>query len=332
MKKRNYFQKSGGKILSKKTEKISIAGVEGTAVIQKLEFGNEKFSVQIMYKDIFLQKDNLAYRFSLIAPSSNTNFVYSGAAGKEYWQKAEMLSVAIMKTLEFDGSKITAIGIPKNTQPKISGDAALHREELLTALRKEPFNDEKAVYQIPDNSKKRCSSKTTENADKSINKKELRPSSGIYFGVDEEAATIHAYDERGGHTGPIPTLNEVNSDGMIEERAFGFGSIRLGGSNYGIYVEENIFGRIEIVGKDFAFAEFRITGDGNSCLINQIYLPVTPYSVYTLYMNESGDMGPLSCDIDGDGKEDFKLSLVHPLLASKLEELNAVIEDMKNSQ
>ncbi len=42
-------------------------------------------------------------------------------------------------------------------------------------------------------------------------------------------------------------------------------------------------------------------------------------------MTEDGDLGPISLDIDGDGREDIIISLVYPLLPSKQLELDKVM-------
>src|SRR3990167_5636094 len=90
-------------------------------------------------------------------------------------------------------------------------------------------------------------------------------------------------------------------------------------------------GKIEIIGKSYGGVELEINGEGNSCSIAVAEIPTTPYSIGTLPMTESGDLGPIAYDVDGDGVQDFSFSLLHPPLPQKFKQLIAVIEDMRNS-
>lgn len=114
-----------------------------------------------------------------------------------------------------------------------------------------------------------------------------------------------------------------------EQGGVGFSSF---GSSEILSIHENIDGKIKIVGIAYGWATFEIRGNGNSCGIVEIGIPVTPYSIATLPITKEGDIGPFSYDIDGNGKQDFVLSLKHPLLPEKKIQINAVIQDIKSAK
>lgn len=324
-------KREGMQVISSKTEDIMISGVPGKIVIQEIKTIRNQKETHNLYHDIFIFKDGLAYHFEQVFLPENFQFPSGFEGMPEYYEKEKAVFAQIIGSFEFDNSKVTSISVPKKQLPELSGEAKVRRERLLVALRKPPFFNEKLSHQKISSSE-RCAAGSTSKKDASAYKKELRPSSGMYFSMDDDKVQLHGYDNDGGHTGPIPTIPVYAERELMEEQARGINSLNFGSDGYGLVIHENIEGRIEIVGKDFAFESFEISGDGNSCVIAEMMLPVTPYSVYTLPISVSGDFGPLSCDIDGDGIEDFKWSLLHPLFDEKYVELGAVLEDMKNAE
>ena len=103
------------------------------------------------------------------------------------------------------------------------------------------------------------------------------------------------------------------------------------GSSVYLSVSENIDGKIVIRGKKYTFTQLSLTRDGNSCDLADIQLPITPYSEATIPMTTKGDLGPISVDLDGDGKEDMEISLLHPLLPQKLLDAQNVIGSMMST-
>lgn len=96
-------------------------------------------------------------------------------------------------------------------QPKVEGNNV--REQLLSAVRAEPFFDPQEVY--PAIMYGAC---TGLRADSS--KESLTLSSGIYISVEDEFAHIHAYDQNGGHTGLTPKTSDMDFE-FPEEGARG---------------------------------------------------------------------------------------------------------------
>jgi len=222
--------------------------------------------------------------------------------------------------------KKLSIPTPEQVIPKDPKTETIkqHRVKLLTALRAEPFFNQNTTYQAP---RDECTTEASSSNNSDTSKWNLAPSSGIDIGIDNEMADIHAYDKKGGHTGLIPKVPGYDFD-FPEENALGVQFMKFGSHSY-LSINENIDGKIKIVGKKYGTAIFEIRGDGNTCGIVEITIPVTPYSVGTLPITSKGDIGPFSYDIDGDGKQDFILSLLHPLLPEKQIQLDAVIADMK---
>lgn len=321
------------KVLSEQGEAIAFAGQEGYSVTRLIEGSEKQKSPHYTRKEIFIRKDSSVYRINYLASSEDTVFPRSGEAGRKYLEYIDGLSSEILSTFVFDGSEKTNIIVPKQSLPSLTGEAKERHEKMLASLRIGPFFDEKAMYPRY-SSREKCTSSLASQKRSSGVLRSLRPSPGIYVSasdgvVDEkEVVELHAYDENGGHTGPLPIPPGLGG-ASVEERAKNINWINLGSLGYGLSIHENINGRIEILGKKFSFAQLAMSGDGNSCEITSMFIPVTPYSIATLPMTQNGDFGPISYDIDGDGVEDFKWSLVHPLLPQKEKELRAVISDMQ---
>lgn len=321
------------KILSENTTPTTFAGMKGYIVTRSIEGSKDQNSPHYSRKEIFINKGKYVYRINTIAPSSDTTFPRSGLVGKKYLQRVDTFSTEILKTFSFDGSTKTAITIPKISAPKLFGEANIRREKLLSVLRKEPFFDNNTNYEDP---RDKCVSGISASNSNDVSKKNMDLSQAIYVSVeDEKTAEIHAYDKNGGHTGLVPIIplssDSIEGNGFAEERAKGVRFDSYGVKSY-LSIRENIDGKIEIIGKKYSIAQFQINGEGNSCGIVDISFPVTPYSVATLPMTAQGDLGPISYDIDGDGKQDFELSLLHPLLPEKEQQLYAVIQDMQETK
>ncbi len=332
---RNFLQKETDrygnreKVLSEEVLETTVSGEPGYIIIRQVERSKTRY----VRKEIFVRREARVYRLSYLAPSEDTTFPQSGLSGKQFLERVEMLSAEMLRTFVFDGSSKTKITFPKTISLQLTGEAKERRERLLSALRVEPFFDEQAVYPESGFGTK-CSLKAAVSQERGdSSKKSLRPSPGLSISAEdgvlneEGVVELHAYDESGNHTGPMPLLPGFEN-ALIEEHARSVDWESYGAKKY-IIVSENINGRIEMLGKKFSIAQLHIRGDGNSCEIASMFIPVTPYSIATIPMTERGDLGPVSYDVDGDGIEDLKWSLVHPLLPSKLEELMVVFEDMK---
>lgn len=325
-----------GTVLSETITAATLAGQQGYRFTRLFEGGENQQKIHYTKEEIFVRKGKFIYRFSYLSTSNDTKFPRSGLAGKEYLERVGSISQEVLETFVFDGSQATKISVTKDSSKQPTGEAGIRREKLLVALRTPPYFDESTSYK-PVSSREKCddgfSSKSNTSPAGS-----LHPFPGIYVGAgavmvgekNEDIIEIHAYDKMGNHTGPLPIIPWAGSvfGAPREERAQGITQTNLGSIGYGLVVHENMDARIEVVGKKFTLANFRITGNGNDCTIAEMLIPITPYSVTTLPMTVAGDLGPLSYDIDGDGKKDFELSLLHPLLPQKQAELDAVITDM----
>ncbi len=312
------------KVLSEKTAPITFAGLDGYQLTRQIEGSKHQLSPHYVREEIFVHKNKLVYRIRHLASSDDSVFPRSGVVGKKYLQQVDILSREIIKTFSFDESiTMSAISVPKIQPPQLSEEASVRRENLLAVLRKEPFFDKNSAYPILF-SLERCSLKKSSQKNENV----LTSSPGIYISISNDEANIHAYDEKDNHTGSIPPMPMVEYNMPTEEHAQGIRLINLGSLGRGLSIRENINGRIELVGKKFSIARLVISGEGNSCLIAEMDIPVTPYSIAILPMTIGGDFGPISYDIDGDGTQDFMWSLVHPLLPAKQLEISAVIEDM----
>ncbi len=316
------------KILSENITPTAFGNVSGYRITRTIEGPKGQSSPRYTRIETFVQKEKLVYRTSYLAPSTDTFFPRSGAVGKRYLERMRTLSQEILQTFTFDKSTLNSIKVPKSQPPPLTGAAKTRRTVLLTELRKGAFFDTNASYPaLQDTCEENDGGMTSPPAD---SRGTLTPAPGIYISGDDEFADLHAYDSRGGHTGPLPMIPGFYA-APIEEGAYGISSLNFGSSGYGLVIKENIDGKIEIIGKSYGGIELKINGEGNSCSIARVSMPTTPYSVGTLPMTESGDLGPISYDLDGDGVRDFSFSLRHPPSTQKLTQLLAVIEDMRNS-
>ena len=337
----NYLKKEDGSygnkeiaVLSEETEPIIFAGQKGYLFTRQIEGSKYQNSPHYMKKEIFIRKDKFVYRFSYLDTSKDTVFPRSGVAGKKYLERVGVLSREVLSTFAFDGTKTTSITVPKTIPKQPTGEAGIRREKLLVALRNPPYFDEKVTYeQISGDGP--CAASSTPQETNSVTGQRMSSSYGIFIAAgdgvfnEKNVVEIHAYDENGNHTGPMPPV-PWGSDFLnpVEERARGIGWINLGSIGYGLSIQDTLDGRVEVVGKKYSLTDFRMTGDGNGCTIAEMFIPVTPYSIATLPMTKAGDFGPFSIDIDGDGKKDLEWSLLYPLFPEKQQELQAVIADM----
>lgn len=322
-----------GKIVSQEDEEVLFSETKGRIITAKINGSDSGSRLSYAIRNIFIIKGSYIYRFSYLVPTEDAYLLKSGETGKKYLQQVGDISAGILKSLVFDGSKQSKIVVAKTKRtPKMSDDSRSRLEELLTVLRQEPFFGNKEKYPVISN-KEACKKGTSLINDPGAysNEKEMQPASAAYFGVDKKYAKLHAYDVNGNHTGMIPNIFGLGADEMMEEQAEGFQSILISSDMEGISMHDNVDGKIEVVGKDFSFVDFRITGDGNECVIAEMFLPATPFSVCTLKMNVNGNIGPFSCDIDGDEQEDLKISLVHPLTPEKQNELVEAMSYLKNN-
>ena len=308
-------------ILLQKISSSTFAGMNGYVVNLSIEGPKSQLSPHYTRNEIFVTKRKLIFRISTLSSSIDTTFPRSGLLGKQYLQRVDDISKEILKTFAFDKSKETGINIPKLSALKLTGISKYNREKLLSALRSKPFFDEKETYPDPPI---KCESGIS--AIKTETKNDLDLSQAIYISVDGGNADIHAYDSYGRHTGYTPVIPWLGGP-SVDENIVGV-DFNSYSKKQTLSIRENLNGRIEIIGKEYGLAKFEVSGEGNSCNIVYIDIPVTPYSVATLPMTKEGDIGPFSYDIDGDGMQDFTLSLLHPLLPQKLLQVYDVINDM----
>lgn len=323
----SYGNKGRVTVLSEKTTPTTFAGRRGYKIVRLLEGAQGQGSLHYTQKEIFVRVGKFVYRISHTAPSDDTVFPRSGLVGREYLQHVNDLSEEILTTFVFDDSTVTAIVVPQKKPQQLTGDVKQRRENLLASLRVEPFYDEKTSYPTPSNS---CVSNFSTPQNKVITPQTLAPARGLFIGANDEYADVHAYDELGNHTGPMPEIPGLLYGAQIEELLRGVGSISLGSAGYGLVIDEFFDGRIVLKGKKYGFINFSMRGDGNACTVVEFFVPVTPYSIATLPITKNGDVGPFSYDIDGDGVEDFMLSLLYPLSEQKELDINAVMADMQS--
>ena len=135
------YGKKEFKVLSEVMNPTTFAGINGYELTRYMERVNGSLSLRFTRKEVFIAKDELVYRFTHNDISSDTAFPIIGDVGKNYLEKINSISEEVFKTFVFDGSKATAITVPKPERPKLSGEAADRRQRLLTALRTKPFYD-----------------------------------------------------------------------------------------------------------------------------------------------------------------------------------------------
>jgi hypothetical protein len=321
------------KTLSHRSTPTTFSGQEAYIITRQMEAPENQGKAHYIRKDIFFLKGEYLYRISRVAPADDTVFPRSGGStGKEFLSYVGSLSSDILQTFVFDGSSRTSIVVPPHKAPGLSGDAKERREGLLAALRQGPYFDEQKGYEEIKTGGERCDEYGQLIKGSS---RDLTPSPGVFYSVNDivsgenEVVEIHGYDDQGGHTGPIP-MPGFGGGSFPEESARGIESLNRYGGSQMLAVSEPMNGHIEIRGKKFSLAEFRISGEGNSCSMADLIVPTTPYSIATVPITERGDIGPISYDIDGDGVEDLKISLIHPLLPEKEEQLSAVYADMSD--
>src|SRR3989338_3373329 len=316
------------KLLSESITSATFGNVSGYRITRNIAGPKEQSSPRYKRIETFVQKGKFVYRASYLAPSTDTVFPRSGAVGKLYLERVQSLSQEVLKTFTFDTSTLNSIKVPKPQPLPLTGAAKTRRSALLAELRKGAFFDTNVFYPVPSDA---CEENSGEIASPPADsRKTFTPSIGIYISADTEFADLHAYDSSGGHTGPLPMIPGFYA-APIEEGARGVSSFDFGGPGYGLVIRENIKGKIEIIGKSYGDVDLEINGEGNSCSIAVAEIPTTPYSIGTLPMTESGDLGPIAYDVDGDGVQDFSFSLLHPPLPQKFKQLISVIEDMRNS-
>ena len=315
------------KPLSESIVPAALGNVSGYRITRSMEGPKEQRSPHYTRIETFVQKGKLVYRASYLAPSTDTVFPRSGTFGKRYLERVQTLSQEILQTFAFDASALNSIKVPKNRPPSLTSETMTRRAALLTELRKGVFFDTNVSYPAMRDA---CDGNNGETASSPVDTRmTFTPAPGIYISADDEFADLHAYDSRGGHAGPLPVIPGLDI-APIEEGVPGISSFDFGSSGYGLILEENMGGRIEIIGKSYGSVELKINGEGNRCSIARVPIPTTPYSIGTLPMTEAGDLGPISYDVDGDGVQDFSFSLVHPPLPQKFKQFIAVIEDMRN--
>lgn len=315
------------KILSESITPTAFGNVSGYRITRTIEGPKGQGSPRYTRIETFVQKEKLVYRTSYLAPSTGTFFPRSGTVGKRYLERVQTLSQEILQTFAFDASALNSIKVPKNRPPSLTGGARARRTVLLTELRKGVFFDANVSYPVMRDACKEGKNETVSSP--ADTRTTFTPAPGIYISADGKIADLHAYDSRGGHTGPLPAIPGLDI-ALPEEGILGISSFDFGSPGYGLILEENMRGRIEIIGKSYGSVELKINGEGNGCSIARVPIPTTPYSVGTLPMTEAGDLGPISYDVDGDGIQDFSFSLVRPPLPQKFKQLLAVIEDMRN--
>ena len=326
----DYLKKDGGiygnsgKTLSREITTTTFAGIQGLEFNSVIEVNKNKGSPRYARKDIFIKKNNFIYHTSSIAPALGVTFSQSGLTGKMYLRRVKKLTQQVLGTFILDGSKVTKFDIPKVHAPVLTGVAKARREELLAKLRTPPYYDMNTWYPKPPDPCTEASSTGNSTLNTISNH-------GLYVAGDDEIADLNVYDDKGRHTGPLSSISKFNfhfiEQGIPEVQSFNFGS-----AGYGLIFEKLMNARIELVGKKTGFVTLQFNGDGNSCSIAKVTLPMTAYSVATIPMTAAGDLGPISYDINGDGVQDVEISLIHPLTPQKELQLEAVFTDITGAR
>ncbi|EKE21338.1 MAG: hypothetical protein ACD_7C00278G0004 [uncultured bacterium] len=314
-------ERNSEKVLSENITEENFLDLKAYYVLSSVQGPDSQNNPHYSRKEFLIKKDNYVYHFSYLAPAPDTNFIRSREAGKKYLEYVDAVSEEMIKTFRFDSSTVTANILPKYAF-KPSDDKKEEFDNILDNLRQGPFFDTTKKYSKI-SSQDRCAIKNNNiQNDNYKGENYLQSSPGVFFSISPESAEINAYDEEGNHTGKVSGFEESE---VIEELAVGFDSINLFMEGYGIGMRENLSGRIEIVGKAFGYANFEISGDGNQCIVSEMFIPVTPYLICKLPITISGDFGPFSCDIDGDGSEDYLYSLIYPPLEQKKKEIESIM-------
>jgi hypothetical protein len=280
------------KTLSEKITSAVIGGIKGNQLTDTVEELQGKTKLDYVKNNIFARKSGYIYYASYLSPASNTPALLG-----TYLKQVASTSVTVLNTFTFDKSTTTAITVPNPVQSPLSGAAATRRENLLTALRTGPFFDMSATY--PASQDYGCDASSTSVVTNATTTDVF--TGELYLSVDSDDATMDMYDTEGDHTGFLPAIPGFSDQGQSQQgipdvQLSTFGSVNL-------FDIENVFdGKIVITGKKYGMADLRIASDGNSCAILDTYIPTTPYSIATIPMSTTGDIGPISYDIDGDGK------------------------------
>lgn len=146
-----------------------------------------------------------------------------------------------------------------------------------------------------------------------------------------EASEFHVYDEKGNHTGSI------SKDPYYETTIANIRIKKYPGIGDRLTINESFNGKIVIVGKKTALINVEVKGNGGSCDMASVLLPISKNSELTIPITSLGDIGPMSYDINGDKKEDLIVSFIHPLLPEKEKELYKImglpgLEDVLKNQ
>jgi hypothetical protein len=327
-------------ILSEEINPIQFSGKNGYIFTRKVKESESENGLNFTVSEIFIKDKQFVYQFNYPSVSENTVFLRSGKFGVEYLRQIEKISREVLGTFSFDGTKTTNIRVPKLIPKKLTGEAAVRREQLLTALRTPPYFDESASYNDISGGTK-CDPGYSSVPGSIDSPNNLQTAQGLYFSAengmmsdeDEKVVELHGYDKEGRHTGLMPEIPfGVKTYSLPEEGARNIDWVDMMAGRHSLSIREMIDGQIEMVGKKFSIVDFEIRGDGNSCSVVAMFIPVTPYSIATLPISVSGDIGPFSVDIDGDGRKDLEWSLRYPLLPKKMQELQTVIDDMSNQE
>ena len=257
---------------------------------------------------------------------NNWHFYKEAPIVENYYQENNSNPTTSASSLPLPSNEsLKKTDVSQQVTPKDSQEieAKQQVEKLLTSLRAEPFFDQSKTYLAPSDE---CNPEVSPSKNNDVSRLTFASSPGIFIGIDNEGADIHGYDNQGGHTG----LKKIQGSDFIfqEESAQGLQFIKFGSHSY-LSVHETIDAKVKLIGKKYGTALFEIRGDGNACGIVEIEIPITPHSIGILPITLQGDIGPFSYDIDGDDRQDFILSLLHPLLPEKQAQLDAVIADMK---
>ncbi len=276
---------------------------------------------QYVRTETFVRGDDVVYRISSVSSLRDTSFSRSGTLGKKYLNRVQEISQEVLRTIVFDGPAALAITAPRSQAPSVAGAAKTRRAALLSALRVAPFYDTYNPYSLSSDA---CKDGEAED----VSAGRLAPSPGVYIAANKEHVELHAYDVRGNHTGWIPPIPSLEQWLLPEENIAAVSTMAYADTHV-LVITEYVDAKIEVLGKIYGGTELTVRGDGNGCDMASIWLPLTPHSIATIPVTAAGDIGPISYDIDGDKVRDFEFSLLYHPLPQKLEQLSAVMEDMR---